>query len=390
VNILIYSHYFAPSFGGAETIVLSIARGLAELHAEADSSEFDITVVTQTPAKDFDDNLLPFRVLRQPGIRQLWQEIRSSDIVHLAGPSLAPLMFGLLARKPVTIEHHGFQTICPTGQLLIEPMSIPCSGHFMAGNHSECLRCRRDGNWVASCELWFLTFVRRFFCSRVAANIMPTEFLAGLVHLPRMRVIPHGVEPRPFFRRSRRPCGAPIIVFQGRLVTTKGVRVLLEAAGILRSQNRAFELIIIGDGPERTKLQEFAQRVQISSCVRFTGRLDATEVDSVLATASAIVVPSLAGEVFGLVVAENMSRGLPVVASNLGAFTEILGDAGLTFRVGDANHLAQHLTKLLDDSAGASRLGDQAKQRIFDLYQRERMVQEHAQLYREVYDSKWA
>jgi glycosyltransferase involved in cell wall biosynthesis len=295
-----------------------------------------------------------------------------------------------LARKAVSIEHHGFQTICPTGQLLIEPSSVPCRGHFMAGNHLECLHCRCDGNWVASCKLWLLTFVRRFLCSRAAVNIMPTEFLAGLVQLPHMRVIPHGVEPRPLFQRSSRPYGVPIIVFQGRLVSTKGVRVLLEAAGILRSQNRSFELVIIGDGPDRTTLQKFAQEMQISSCVRFTGSLDAAEVDSILETAAAIIVPSLAGEVFGLVVAENMSRGVPVVASNLGPFAEILGNAGLTFRVGDANHLAQQLTRLLDDPVGAFRLGDQAKKRIFDLYQREQMIQAHAQLYREVYDSKWA
>jgi glycogen synthase len=390
VNILLYSHYFAPSIGGAETIVLSIARGLAETRAKAASPAFEITLVTETPAKDFDDSALPFRVLRKPGLRQLWREIRSSDTVHLAGPALAPLVFGLLARKPVIIEHHGFQTICPTGQLLIEPAGVPCCGHFMAGNHLQCLRCRPDSNRLGSWKLWLLTFVRRFLCSLVAANIMPTEFLAGLLHLPRMRVIPHGVEPVASFCRSSPLSRAPTIVFQGRLVSTKGVRVLLEAASMLRSQNRLFELIIIGDGPDRAKLERFAQELQLSSCIRFMGRLDAAQVESILATALAVVVPSLAGEVFGLVVAENMSRGLPVVASDLGAFQEILGDAGLTFRVGDADDLAQQLAKLLDDSAGALRLGDRAKQRVLDRFQRDRMVQAHAQLYREVYNSKWA
>jgi glycosyltransferase involved in cell wall biosynthesis len=387
VNILLYSHYFAPSVGGAETIVLTMARGLAEVRAR-DLSEFEITIVTQTPAGVFDDSVLPFRVLRQPGLRRLWQEIRSSDLIHLAGPALVPHILGLLGRKPVTIEHHGFQTICPTGQLLIEPASIPCSGHFMAGNHSECLRCRSDGNWLTSWKLWLLTFVRRFLCSLIRANIMPTEFLAGVLRLPHMRVIPHGIEPMASLRRSPPASGPPIIVFQGRLVSSKGIRVLLEAASILRSQKRSFELILIGDGPERTKLQEHARELQLSSCTRFMGYLDATEVESILATASAVVVPSLGGEVFGLVVAENMSRGLPVIASDLGAFKEVLGNAGLTFRVGDANDLAQQLGSLLDDSAWASRLGVQAKQRVVDCYSREAMIEAHAQLYRELYDSK--
>ena len=364
-----------------------MAQGLAEVHAETDLSEFSVTIVTQTPAGDFDDSVFPFRVLRQPSLLQLWQEIRSSHIVHLAGPALVPLMLGLLGRKPVTIEHHGFQTVCPTGQLLIEPTGVPCCGHFMAGNHLECLRCRPDHNWLASWKLWFLTFVRRFLCSRIVANIMPTEFLAGVLRLPRMRVIPHGVERTAFFRRSEF-AGPPVIVFQGRLVSTKGIRVLLEAASTLRSQNRSFELVVIGEGPERSKLQEYARELQLSSCIRFMGYLGATEVESILATARAVVVPSLGGEVFGLVVAENMSRGLPVIASDLGAFKEVLGNAGLTFRVGDANDLAQQLGNLLDDSAWASHLGVRAKQRVLDCYSREAMIKAHAQLYRELYDSK--
>jgi phosphatidylinositol alpha-mannosyltransferase len=111
-------------------------------------------------------------------------------------------------------------------------------------------------------------------------------------------------------------------------------------------------------------------------------------VKSILATASVVVVPSLAGEVFGLVVAENMARGLPVVASDLGAFREVLADAGLTFRVGDAKDLAEQLGKLLDDPGLAARLGDRAKQRVIDLYQEQKMIQVHAQLYREVCDSQ--
>src|SRR5437660_3607504 len=194
VKLLFYSHYFAPSIGGVETIVLSLARGLAEVRTPDGLPEFSLTLVTETPAGDFDDCLLPFRVLRQPGLVQLLQTIRSSDIIHLAGPALPALLLGLLTGKHVVIEHHGFQTICPTGQLLIEPSSVPCPGHFMAGRHLECLRCRSNNNWLNSWKLWLLTFLRRFLCSRVATNIMPTEWLSGLVHLPNAVSITHGIE----------------------------------------------------------------------------------------------------------------------------------------------------------------------------------------------------
>jgi len=382
VKLLFYSHYFAPSVGGVETIVLSIAHGLVEACTPSGAPEFDLTLVTETPAEDFDDRLLPFRVLRQPSLSQLLRMIRSSDVIHIAGPALTPLLLGLLARKSVVIEHHGFQTICPTGQLLIEPSSAPCPGHFMAGRHRECLRCRSDNNWLGSWKLWLLTFVRRFLCSRVAANIMPTEWLSGLIHLPNAVAIPHGIEAMARDSESPHSFGPPRIIFQGRLVTTKGLPVLLEAASILRLENRAFELLVIGDGPERIAIEEFVKKLQLSSRVHFVGRIATADIDSAFRGASIVVVPSLGGEVFGLVLAENMSRGLPVVASNIGCFAEVLGDAGLTFRVGDAKDLARQIARLLDDSALVTALSGRARRRIFERYPRSHMIEAHAQLYR--------
>src|SRR6266849_5402914 len=177
MKLLIYSHYFAPSVGGVESIVLSLANGLTGLRGSNGTSQFELTLVTETPAGDFDDTALPFRVIRRPGLIPLWRLVRRNDVVHVAGPALAPLFLGLLERKPVVVEHHGFQTICPNGQLLIEPAGAPCPGHFMAGRHVKCLRCNSEQGWLASGKLWLLTFVRRFLCAHVAANITPTEWL---------------------------------------------------------------------------------------------------------------------------------------------------------------------------------------------------------------------
>jgi len=93
------------------------------------------------------------------------------------------------------------------------------------------------------------------------------------------------------------------------------------------------------------------------------------------------VVPSLGGEVFGLVVAENMLRGLPVVASDLGAFVEVLGDAGLTFRTGDPAALAAALSRLLDDPSFAATLGQRGSRRAETVYALDCMIESHASLY---------
>ena len=384
MKLLFYSHFFAPSIGGVETVVLSLAGGFAGLRDSDGSPQFEITLVTQTPAGNYDDTALPFRVMRQPDLISLSRLIRCSDVVHVAGPALAPLFLSLLARKPVVVEHHGFQTICPNGQLLIEPAGAPCPGHFMAGRHLECLRCNSAAGWLASGKLWLLTFVRRFLCARAAANITPTQWLGGLLRLPRLDAIPHGLDfPQASIRKAA-PSSLPAFAFVGRLVTTKGVRVLIEAAKILRGQNRSFELLIIGDGPERASLEQFARDSQLGEQVHFLGRLGGEQLEATLSRVTAAVVPSLAGEVFGLVVAENMARGLPVVASDLGAFTEVIDDAGLVFRTGDAADLAAKLSRLLDDPSSAAGLGQRARQRALDFCDKRRMIEAHARIYQDV------
>ena len=354
MKLLIYTHFFAPSVGGVETVVLSLARGLTELRENQDQPQFEITLVTETPAGDFCDSDLPFRVIRRPGLIQLQSLIRKSDVVHLAGPALVPLILGYISLKPLVVEHHGFQTICPNGCLFFEPSSTPCPGHFMPGRHALCLRCNAAQGWLASMKLWLLTFLRRFLCKRVAANIAPTRWLGEQISLPRVTSIPHGVEAKIQRREPHCSPPRPIIAFIGRLVSTKGVRELFLAAKILKEQNCIFELLIIGDGPERASLEEFARQTQISSMVRFAGHLEGAELETVLGCALALVVPSLAGEVFGMVIAENMLRGKAVVASDLGAFSEVLDDTGLKFRTGDAFDLATHifnLSKLLSQRA---------------------------------------
>ena len=388
MKLLIYSHFFAPSVGGVETVVLSLARGLAELRDSNGAAQFEIALVTQAPAGNWNDARLPFHLIRRPGFFQLWRLIRSSDVVHVAGPALAPLLLSLVARRPVVVEHHGFQTICPNGQLLIEPAGTPCPGHFMAKRHTECLRCNSAHGWLVSYKLWLLTFVRRFLCARATANITPTQWLGGLLNLPNTQTIPHGLEFAGAAARSAPQDRAPVITFLGRLVTTKGVRVLLQAAKILRERNTSFEIVIIGEGPERLTLEQFARDSKLGDQVRFAGRLNGEQLDAALAQTFAVVVPSLGGEVFGLVVAENMARGLPVVASNLGAFTEVLGDAGLVFRTGDATHLADALSRLLEEPSFGVTLGKRARARVATIYGVEDMIASHAHAYSRVHPDK--
>ena len=383
MKLVIYSHFFSPSIGGVETVVLTLARGLAELPALARNRRLEVTLVTNTPPGTFEDSRLPFAVIRRPALSELWQLIRGTDVLHIAGPSLMPLLFANLARKPVVVEHHGFQTVCPNGQLFMESLDEPCPGHFMANHHTVCLRCNSRWGWFASAQQWLLTFVRRFLCSRVSSNIVPTLWLGNQLRLPSTVCFVHGLETISPVPRCV-PTEPPLLVFQGRLVSTKGVAVLLEAMSILKGRNRTLDLLIIGDGPERVKLEQAARQKGLSAEVRFAGNVPNPQIEEILNNAIAVVIPSIAGEVFGLVVAENMLRAIPVIAADLGPFVEVLGNTGLVFRNSDPVDLAGQIAKVLDDPATASELASLARQRALDSYDKSRMIDAHARLYESV------
>jgi glycogen(starch) synthase len=382
VKLLLYSHFFAPSIGGVETVVLSLARGLSELRTASGEGEFEVTVVTQMPAAEWKDSGQPFRIIRKPTMRKLWKLIGETDVLHVAGTAIGPIGLGVMARKPVFLEHHGFQAICPTGQLLKEPENQPCPGHFMAGRHWICLQCSESGDRKASFRLWILTFLRRFLCRRVTANLVPTEWLGRQLQLPRTIAVPHGLpEIAPVVQISPAKA-APVLLFMGRLVSTKGVQVLFEAARVLHDQKRAFEMHIVGEGPERRTLEELAKTLLLQSKVRFLGRVAQEDLMEALGKADAVIVPSLGGEVFGMVVAENMARSIPVIASDLGAFVEVLGAEGYTFRTGDSQDLAIKLLGVFDDAEAAQVRARRARSRILEFYTTRRMIEGHAVLYR--------
>jgi glycosyltransferase involved in cell wall biosynthesis len=85
-----------------------------------------------------------------------------------------------------------------------------------------------------------------------------------------------------------------------------------------------------------------------------------------------------------MVIVENMLRGLPVVASNLGAYSEVLGDAGVTFRVGDSQDLARQLSRLIGNIATARTLGQAGRERALKLFSVQEMIDRHEAIYRRI------
>jgi len=376
VKLLIHSTAFWPHVGGVESVVMTLAKGFAREAVE-------VTLVTTTPRGTASDVDLPFRVVRQPRLSEFVRLLRESHIVHLAGPAMLPLALTLLLRRPVVLEHHGFQTICPNGQLFYEPTRTTCPGHFMAGRHRECWRCNaHSGRW-RSVRMWVLTFPRRWLSRLVKINIAPTHSLQDALRLPRTSVIWHGVDALDF--DPRRFLGEPpSFVYLGRLVSTKGVHLLLDAAYQVRKKGLAFRVKLIGDGPERGRLQAQSQALGLEETVQFLGYLPMAAVEESLAGARAVVMPSLAGEVFGLVAAENMMRGCLMIVPDQGALAEVIGDAGLKFKSGDAKDLAARLEDVLRLPEMAVAFGQRARLRSHEVFSQERMIAAHLEHYHRI------
>jgi len=383
MKLLIYARDWAPSVGGVQTIVKTLADGLAEWPNKHSEEVIELTLLTQTPAGSMNDSRLPYRVVRNPGLMDFIREIRRTDLIHLAGPTLLPLIIGYLLHKPTVIEHHGFQAICPNGQLLYEPTQTPCPGHFMARRYDECIRCNSKFGKLRSVKMWVLTFPRRWFSQRVSANIVPTSWLESLLQLNRAKTILHGLPIREFLPGRRVTSAVPTFVFLGRLVSTKGVRVLIEAAGLLKAKRREFRVRIIGDGPERQELEKLVRDLGIQGHVRFLGYVPTERLEESLEDATAVVMPSLGGEVFGLVAAENMQLGRLVIASDIGALSEVLGDAGMRFAPGDADGLAKCMESIIANPLLAEEMGQRASRRIAESFAADQMVREHIRVFQD-------
>jgi glycogen(starch) synthase len=383
MKILIYTQPFAPMVGGAERYVMLLAQGLSVLTG---SDGLEITVTTPTPAGDFDDSKLAFRVVRQPTLRALLSLIRDADVIQLVGPCFLPLLVAWFLRKPVAIEHHGYPPVCPNGLLFYEPTKTVCPGHFLARRYGECLRCNAiNGGWFNSLRMLLLTFPRRWLCQRVAANTPITIHVQRRLELPHSQVIYYGIPDAAFDARSQvvRPSnGSPLcFAYVGRLVSLKGLPMILEAAKSLQIEGYTFRLKFVGDGPKQAELKELTEKLGLAKYVEFTGFITGTAFQNTMKDVAAVLMPSVWEETAGLAAIEQMMRGRLVIASDIGGLGEVVDGCGLRFPAGSTEALAQCMRTVLDHPEVIVLHGDAARRRALDLFSQRRMVKEYFDLY---------
>lgn len=388
MKLLIYSHFFAPSIGGVELHAMLLATQLSTPGPQMNEGA-QVTLVTDTLADGFSDSSLPFSVVRRPRLLRLLRLVRQASVVHVEGPCIAPMLIAWILRKPFIVEHHGYQSICPNGLLFIESSKHVCPGHFMAGHHAQCLKCNSNMGTTRSLKMWLLTFLRRWLCSRATTNVSVSHHVQKRVQLRNSLTIYNGT---PAIARDeindRSTSKPPCFAYVGRLVTEKGVDVLLDAAAQLKADGVQFHLKIIGDGPERQNLQRFAADRNLNDRVTFAGFLTGEELHDAMEDVSVVIMPSRWEEAAPFSAIEEMWRGRLVICSDIGGLGEIVDGAGLKFAAGDAAALAERMRKVVQNPEIMNELGQQGRDRALRLFTFDRMISDHVALYRNIIASK--
>jgi colanic acid/amylovoran biosynthesis glycosyltransferase len=139
----------------------------------------------------------------------------------------------------------------------------------------------------------------------------------------------------------------------GRLSEQKGHAVAIRALAELRRTAPVFDAVlrIVGQGPERSRLEALAGRLGVAGSVSFAGPLPQERVAAEMREADVLLVPSIVGpdgaqEGFGRVAVEGLASGLAVIASATGGLPEIMGDAGAVLPPDDAGALAAAVRRL--------------------------------------------
>ncbi len=315
MKILIYSSVFYPSLGGIETVVSSLAH-------EFVSQGHEVKLVTQVPAPD--SKVFPFEVIRRPSWQKLLRLTSWCDVYFQVCMSFKGILPLLIIRRPWVVTHHNWYS-------------------------------RLDGR--LGIQDYFKLFLTHF-----STNITASLALAEQLKAP-FTLVPNPYREDIFYEMPEIPREKEL-VFLGRLVSDKGVNLLLDALANLKHRGLTPRLTIIGSGPEKPKLRQQVKQLDIVAQVDFVGVKVENELAQLLNAHKIVVVPSRWQEPFGIVALEGIACGCVVIGSKEGGLKDAIGPCGVTFPNGDVKALTQTLFDLLTNPKKLSTYREQAESHL--------------------------
>ena len=320
MKIAMVSPYDLGEFGGVQNQVLLLAEQMMQRGHQVTivgpgqlASRFRF--VSLGPSLDVraNDSVAPISI--SPGVvGRLRRAVAKADVVHVHEP-LMPLV-GIAARW--------------TGRPLVGTFHADPS-RFIRGLYRGFLPLK-----------WHVAGFS-------ALTAVSSTAYSAVESFGNVTIVPNGVATDTLPPRNPIPGR---VVFIGRDDPRKGLDVAIEAVGMIRRHHPSVELVVVT--PDEVESHE--------GVTVHTGIGDAEKLE-LLATAEVFVAPNRGGESFGLVVAEAMASGCAIVASELQAFRDVLGDAGMYATVGDAASFATIIGALLDDTQRLERMASAAKRR---------------------------
>ena len=289
------------------------------------------------------------------------------DVVHVHNlyPLISPsiLLTCREAGVPVVMTCHNHRLICPIGVHFHRgKVCEKCSG----GHEYFCALKNCRGNIFESTAYAIRnTLVRklRLFTDIISIYISMSEFLkcrmaASGFEKRRITVIPNVVS---IPEKNVDPKAGDYVAYVGRISEEKGISILLDALRRLPH----IPVCIAGTGP----LMPIILRNAPSNAT-FVGSLDQHGISEFYRKACMLVVPSLCFETFGLVAAEAMSHGIPVIASRIGGLPEVVDDGatGFLFEPGNAEDLATKIKVLWKDPDLCRQMGQAGREKVLREY----------------------
>jgi glycosyltransferase involved in cell wall biosynthesis len=381
MNVLMITGIFPPDIGGPATYVPEVGRELVRRGHK-------ITVLTLSDTLDHDDRSYPFRILRiRRSIFKPWRfaltiaailrEGQHAQVLYVNGLYLEAVVANFFLRKPLV------QKI--VGDWAWER----ATNKGWVTDTFEEFQNRRHGLKV---EL--LKALRHFCARRSQAVIVPSQYLARAVanwgvSEKKIALIYNSVDPfspSPFegegkgeglssfagLRSVSIPLSTPIkVITVGRLVPWKQIDHVIEAV----TECEDAGLVIVGDGPERGRLEAIVLENQLTDRVYFTGQKSKEETFALMAACDLFVLNS-SYEGFPHVVLEAMCAGLPVVATAVGGTPELVrdGENGLLIAPNANGALSKTLRKLATSSEERQRLAA-GVQETTQRFQRSAMIE---------------
>jgi glycosyltransferase involved in cell wall biosynthesis len=374
-------------YGGEEGSITRIGDALQDIH-DVDYFFYSTSQLTghgllgklKMPWKTFRNSEVAAGLKRMQLAKRFdaWQ-------IHNVFPAMSPVVYEIALKQKTPIVHylHNYRLSCVNGFFLNhgQPCQRCFSGDFWPAFETACWReSRLQSGWMGliTNRIRRMPLFEKVFRWVAISAAQKEVYVRMGIPADKIKVIHHFLQPTP---EPLPPSHSPTAIFVGRLSQEKGVENLLQAWKQVAGGER--KLLIMGDGPERPKLEHLAKGLH---GVEFLGFRKKEDQQRYWKEALFSVVPSIWMEPFGMTVLESWSNGRPVVAHAIGALPELIRE-GIDGALADPNsidNLASKLDLMLSNPKQTAAMGLAGRDRLEDYFSRRRWLKEIAVIYEDL------